>query len=151
MCQTFCKPVDCSPPGSSCPWNFSGKNIQVGCHFLLQGIFPTQESNMHLLCLCTGSWALHHWAAGVTAFTNVDLYSAWTPPLCPGSVSLSVFAPKWNATPRAPLLSEAALLTERRAIYVTVFCCMCSKLFLGSLFLVDDLWFFSISFYLHFP
>ena len=25
-----------------CPWNFPGKNIGVGCHFLLQGIFPAQ-------------------------------------------------------------------------------------------------------------
>ena len=24
-----------------CPWNFPGKNIGVGCHSLLQGIFPT--------------------------------------------------------------------------------------------------------------
>ena len=24
-----------------CPWNFPGKNIRAGCHFLLQGIFPT--------------------------------------------------------------------------------------------------------------
>ena len=23
-----------------CPWDFSGKNTEVGCHFLLQGIFP---------------------------------------------------------------------------------------------------------------
>ena len=28
-----------------------GKNIKVGCHALLQGIFPTQGSNPHLLCL----------------------------------------------------------------------------------------------------
>ena len=28
---------------------FSGKNTEVGCHFLLQGIFPTQESNPGLL------------------------------------------------------------------------------------------------------
>ena len=28
-----------------CPWDFPGKNIGVGCHVLLQGIFPTQESN----------------------------------------------------------------------------------------------------------
>ena len=27
------------------PWDFSGKNIGVGCHFLLQGIFSTQQSN----------------------------------------------------------------------------------------------------------
>ena len=28
-----------------CPWNSPGKNTRVGCHFLLQGIFPTQRSN----------------------------------------------------------------------------------------------------------
>ena len=28
-----------------CPWNFPGKNIGVGCHFLLQGIFLTQDLN----------------------------------------------------------------------------------------------------------
>ena len=28
-----------------CPWNFPGKSTGVGCHFLLQGIFPTQGSN----------------------------------------------------------------------------------------------------------
>ena len=31
------------------PWDSSGKNIGVGCHSLLQGIFPTQVSNPHLL------------------------------------------------------------------------------------------------------
>ena len=32
-----------------CPRDFPGKNTGVGCHFLLQGIFPTQGSNLHLL------------------------------------------------------------------------------------------------------
>ena len=32
-----------------CPWNFPGKNTEVGCHFLLQGIFPTQGQNPGLL------------------------------------------------------------------------------------------------------
>ena len=32
-----------------CPWDFLGKNTRVGCHFLLQGIFPTQELNLGLL------------------------------------------------------------------------------------------------------
>ena len=27
------------------------KNTRVGCHFLLQRIFPTQGSNLRLLCL----------------------------------------------------------------------------------------------------
>ena len=32
-----------------CPWNFPGKDTGVECHFLLQGIFPIQGSNLHLL------------------------------------------------------------------------------------------------------
>ena len=27
------------------PWDFQGKSTRVGCHFLLQGIFPTQGLN----------------------------------------------------------------------------------------------------------
>ena len=34
-----------------CPWNFPAKNTGVGCHFLLQGIFLIQVSNVHLLHL----------------------------------------------------------------------------------------------------
>ena len=32
-----------------CPWDSPGKNIVVGCHALLQGVFPTQELNPGLL------------------------------------------------------------------------------------------------------
>ena len=31
------------------PWDFPGKNTEVGCHFLLQGIFLTQGLNLCLL------------------------------------------------------------------------------------------------------
>ena len=41
--------MDCSPPRLLSPWDFPGKNTGKGCHFLLQGIFPTQGSNPHLL------------------------------------------------------------------------------------------------------
>ena len=34
-----------------CSRNFSGKNTEVGCHFLLQGIFLNQGSNLCLLRL----------------------------------------------------------------------------------------------------
>ena len=34
-----------------CPWDFPGKNTEVDCHFLLQGIFPTQGLKLHLLYL----------------------------------------------------------------------------------------------------
>ena len=49
------------PPTLSPPWTvvyqaplsmgFSSKNTGVGCHFLLQGILPTQGLNPCLLCL----------------------------------------------------------------------------------------------------
>ena len=32
-----------------CPWDFPGKDTGVGCHILLQGIFPTQGLNPGLL------------------------------------------------------------------------------------------------------
>ncbi|KAB0361322.1 hypothetical protein FD754_005478, partial [Muntiacus muntjak] len=40
-----------------CPWDSPGRHTGAGCHPLLQGIFPTQGSNHHLLCLL-------HWQAG---------------------------------------------------------------------------------------
>ena len=39
------------------PMGFSGKNTGVGCHAILQGIFPTQGSSSHLLHLL-------NWKAG---------------------------------------------------------------------------------------
>ena len=44
------------------PWNFPDKNTGVGCHFLLQGIFPIQGLNLGLLRLL-------HWQAD--SFTTV--------------------------------------------------------------------------------
>ena len=52
-----CGSVECSPgTWLLCPWNFPGKNTGVGCHFLLQGIFPTPGSHLCLLHLL-------HWQA----------------------------------------------------------------------------------------
>ena len=53
-----------------CPWNFSGKNAGLGCHFLLQGIFLTQGLNPGLLHLLHGqadSLPLSH--LGIPAMT----------------------------------------------------------------------------------
>ena len=44
-CPALCHPMDCRPPGSSVSGDSPGKNTGVGCHSLLQGIFPTQGSN----------------------------------------------------------------------------------------------------------
>ena len=43
------QPHKLEPARFLCPWDSSGKNTGVGCHFLLQGIFLTQESNPYLL------------------------------------------------------------------------------------------------------
>ena len=39
------QPHGLKPTRLLCPWDFPGKNTRVGCHFLLQGIFPTQGWN----------------------------------------------------------------------------------------------------------
>jgi len=41
--------MDCSLPGSSVYGDSPGKNTGVGCHALLQEIFPTQGLNPGLL------------------------------------------------------------------------------------------------------
>ena len=45
-----CNPMGCMQPARLlCPWDSPDKNNGVGCHFLLQGIFPIQELNLGLL------------------------------------------------------------------------------------------------------
>ena len=57
LCPTPCDPMKCSPPGSSVHGDCPGKNTGVGCPALLQGISPTQGSNLGLL---HGRWILYH-------------------------------------------------------------------------------------------
>ena len=57
-CPTLCDPMDCSPHQLLRPWDSPGKNPGVGCHFLLQGIFPTWDRT------CIGRQILYYWAAG---------------------------------------------------------------------------------------
>ena len=42
------------------PWDFPGKNTGVGCHALLQGIFPTQGPNLFSYISCIGRGVLYH-------------------------------------------------------------------------------------------
>ena len=85
-CPTLCNPMDCSLTGSPVhgilrPWDPPGKNTRVGCRFLLQGIFSTQGSNVHLLCLL-------HWQVGslpltppIYCFSYSDFLPSYTIPL----------------------------------------------------------------------
>ena len=43
------RPRGLEPTKLLCPWDISGKKSGVGCHSLLQEIFPTQGSNPHEL------------------------------------------------------------------------------------------------------
>ena len=73
--QLICKPINCVPCWFLYPWDFPGKNTEVGCHFLLQRIFPTQRSNPHLLCLL-------HWQEDSLPLSNL-----------PGSVGIKMVQP----------------------------------------------------------
>ena len=56
-CLTLCNLMDCSPPGSSVHGDSTGKNTGVGCHALLQEIFPMQGFILDLLHC---RWILYH-------------------------------------------------------------------------------------------
>ena len=58
-CPTLWDSMDCSPPCSSVHGIFS-KNTEVGSHFLLQAIFPTQGSNPCLWQWQEGPLSLRH-------------------------------------------------------------------------------------------
>ena len=45
------RPLRLQPARLLCTWDSPDKNTGVGCHFLLQGIFPKQGSNPCLFCL----------------------------------------------------------------------------------------------------
>ena len=45
---TPCDPLDCSPPGSPTYGILQARILGVGCHSLLQAIFPTLGSNLGL-------------------------------------------------------------------------------------------------------
>ena len=67
------KPTPVFSPGESSgqrglagysPWDFPGKKTGVGCHFLLQRIFPTQGSKSHL-------WHLLHCQADSLSLSHL--------------------------------------------------------------------------------
>ena len=56
-CPTLCGPMDCDRPDSSVLGDSPGKDTEVGCHILSQGIFPVQGSNS---CFPHCRWILYH-------------------------------------------------------------------------------------------
>ena len=66
-----------SQPPLLVPWDFPGKNTGVGCHFLLQGIFPssTQGSNLGLLHCRQTLYCLSHYGSRLDSLTDNKRFS----------------------------------------------------------------------------
>ena len=66
--------MDCSLPGSSA---HREEYTGVGCHFLLQAIFPTQGSNSHLLHWQADSFLFRHlrspWGTLIRSLDSISL------------------------------------------------------------------------------
>ena len=60
LCLTLSQSQGRQPARLLCPWDFPGKNTGASCHFLLQGIFLTHGSNLHLLLWQEDSLLLSH-------------------------------------------------------------------------------------------
>ena len=76
------------------PWGCPGKNTGVGCHFLLQGIFPTQGSNPGLLHWRQMLYPLSHQGSPIQRLTGLPKPGetkewmfgyTWPSVLCPHS------------------------------------------------------------------
>jgi len=90
------QPRGLKPTRLLCPWSFPGKNTGVGCHFLIQGIFPIRGSNPHLLSLLHCRQILYHsttWEAFLLKSSSSDT-SEHT--LCDYACLLSVTALKYS-------------------------------------------------------
>ena len=80
------------------PWGSAGKNAGVGCHALLQEIFPTQGSNLGLL--------RHRWILYSLSHQESPKILEWVAILSPGNV------PDPGIEPGSPALQVDSLLAE---------------------------------------
>ena len=107
------RPYGLWPTRLLCPWDSPGRNTEVSCYALLQGIFLTQGSNLSLLCLL-------HWPVGSLPLVppgkpirgragkvNLPVSLRWHPPAHSGSLlwGLSFISPMCVSQPPYSLLS----------------------------------------------
>ena len=67
------RPHRAYPTRILCPWNSAGKNFGVGSHSLLQGIFPTQGSNLGLLHCNRILYHLSHLGSLINSMDHVPI------------------------------------------------------------------------------
>ena len=112
------RPHGLYPTRLLCPWDFPGNTTGVDCHFLLQGIFPTQGSNPGLLNYRQTLYCLSHQEIHVYDYlgllflqnlgTAAVSVGGWLTPSCKSwlctsflnSISNQVFLVAWNCTQR---------------------------------------------------
>ena len=90
MSDSFVTPWTVAPR-ILCQWDSPGKNTRGGCHFLLQGNFPTQGSNLGLLSWQADFLLPSHWGS-LTDFVVVQSISC-----------VRLFATPWTVAPQASL------------------------------------------------
>ena len=130
MSDSFCNPMDCSPPGSSVHADSPGKNTGVACHALLQRIFPTQGSNPGLphyrrILYCLSHTIKKIYGGGLVAKSCLTLCNpivACQAPLSMGFSSQEYWSglpfpspgdlPHPETEPRSPALQADSLPTE---------------------------------------
>ena len=84
-------PYGLQPTRLLCPWDSPGKNTGVGSHFLLQGIFLTQGSNLGLLYCRQSLPCLSH--QGRPEKLEAAFFGSWPfPPSSKHIISISAFA-----------------------------------------------------------
>ena len=86
-----------------CPWDSPGKNTGVGCHALLQGIFPTQGSNPCLLGLLHRQAESLPLAPAGKPLIRLSSTALW--PLSAGSCSQLPETTLRSSTPRPPIMT----------------------------------------------
>ena len=101
-CPTLLRPHRLKPARLLCPWDFPSKNMGVGCHFLLQEIFPTQGMNPSFLHWQANSLPLSHQGSPCVCvcvcvciylhiYINTYIYSYMEKAMAPHSSTLA-----WN-------------------------------------------------------
>ena len=82
-----------------CPWDSPGKKAGVGCHALLQGIFPTQGWNLcllHLLC-----WQGDFFTAS----------AIWEAPMGPNFIIIYLAEYQWMMLDRHSVMKSSSILS----------------------------------------
>ena len=113
--MSLCEPHGLESARFLCPWDFPGKNIGVGCHFLLQEIFPTQGSNtclLHLLHCRQILLLLNQWGSPPPHFILLDRNLLMSKERWPSGKGYKVTFKFHPGTPRRAHRYATKIITE---------------------------------------